>query len=51
MTYTEKDYMDMINGKFDPDKKKEEKSKEKDGKEKDDLFDLFFMDQIMKGGK
>ena len=46
MTYTEKDYMDMINGKFDPDKKKEEKSKEKDG-----LFDLFFMDQIMKGGK
>lgn len=24
MTYTEKDYMDMINGKFDPNKKEEE---------------------------
>lgn len=49
MTYTEKDYMDMINGKFDP-KKKEEESKENE-KKADDLFDIFFMGNIMKGGK
>lgn len=46
MTYSEKDYMDMINGKFDPNKKKEEKSKEKEKKE-DDLFDIFFMNKII----
>lgn len=49
MTYTEKDYMDMINGKFDPNKKEEE-SKENE-KKYEDLFDIFFMGNIMKGGK